>query len=484
MRHFILSVFLVLLSIGNGNAQTTDFQTWVNQRQYEKVLAQSMLMDMDTLDYANLSAVGQAYEGMLRYKEAYRIYERCLSMDSSRVDALNSLARTAMSLGKMRVAEDCFQKTLARDSANFYANYQLARVYALQGNYEQAIGQYLVLNQLDTTFVNPIVYNNMADCYQRLNDIPSAALCYLKAYQANKENAGIANSLVTCLLRLGKENIGSALAICDTALYYNPENRVLQRNKAIALYMNRDYSRADSLYSHLLAQGDSSFLTIKYGGASKYYAGRQLDAIPLLEMAYVKDTTDVEVNLLLGASLGMTYDRKRAYRLFDQAEALMQPDKALTNLLLVSRGETYWRDGRSDEAMKLFYTAWQQQKERLDYLYRIDRQLDNWGKSYKTEEELSKALFIKQLYLKECMMTGRLQRDFHVYRTFLQYVYEDAFFQGKEDITMISPDGKYSTITIGEVKKLMNLLPESPDWERHMNRDADAVLDKDSLAEK
>lgn len=484
MRHFILSVFLVLLSIGNGNAQTTDFQTWVNQRQYEKVLAQSMLMDMDTLDYANLSAVGQAYEGMLRYKEAYRIYERCLSMDSSRVDALNSLARTAMSLGKMRVAEDCFQKTLAMDSANFYANYQLARVYALQGNYEQAIGQYLVLNRLDTTFVNPIVYNNMADCYQRLNDIPSAALCYLKAYQANKENAGIANSLVTCLLRLGKENIGSALAICDTALYYNPENRVLQRNKAIALYMNRDYSRADSLYSHLLAQGDSSFLTIKYGGASKYYAGRQLDAIPLLEMAYVKDTTDVEVNLLLGASLGMTYDRKRAYRLFDQAEALMQPDKALTNLLLVSRGETYWRDGRSDEAMKLFYTAWQQQKERLDYLYRIDRQLDNWGKSYKTEEELSKALFIKQLYLKECMMTGRLQRDFHVYRTFLQYVYEDAFFQGKEDITMISPDGKYSTITIGEVKKLMNLLPESPDWERHMNRDADAVLDKDSLAEK
>lgn len=483
MKKYVLSFLLAILFIGHGTAQT-DLQTWVNQRQYEKVLAQSMLMDMDTLDYANLSAVGQAYEGMLRYKEAYRIYERCLSMDSSRVDALNSLARTAMSLGKMRVAEDCFQKTLAMDSANFYANYQLARVYALQGNYEQAIGQYLVLNRLDTTFVNPIVYNNMADCYQRLNDIPSAALCYLKAYQANKENAGIANSLVTCLLRLGKENIGSALAICDTALYYNPENRVLQRNKAIALYMNRDYSRADSLYSHLLAQGDSSFLTIKYGGASKYYVGRQLDAIPLLEMAYVKDTTDVEVNLLLGASLGMTYDRKRAYRLFDQAEALMQPDKALTNLLLVSRGETYWRDGRSDEAMKLFYTAWQQQKERLDYLYRIDRQLDNWGKSYKTEEELSKALFIKQLYLKECMMTGRLQRDFHVYRTFLQYVYEDAFFQGKEDITMISPDGKYSTITIGEVRKLMNLLPESPDWERHMNRDADAVLDKDSLAER
>ena len=198
MKKYVLSFLLAILFIGHGTAQT-DLQTWVNQRQYEKVLAQSMLMDMDTLDYANLSAIGQAYEGLLRYKEAYRIYERCLSMDSSRVDALNSLARTAMSLGKMRVAEDCFQKTLAMDSMNFYANYQLARVYALQGNYERAIGQYNVLNQMDTTFVNPIVYNNMADCYQRLNDLPSATLCYLRAYQANKENAGIANSLVTCM---------------------------------------------------------------------------------------------------------------------------------------------------------------------------------------------------------------------------------------------------------------------------------------------
>ena len=82
------------------------------------------------------------------------------------------------------------------------------------------------------------------------------------------------------------------------------------------------------------------------------------------------------------------------------------------------------------------------------------------------------------------MATGRLLKGFHVYRTFLQYVYEDAFFQGKEDITMISPDGKYSTITIGEVKKLMNLLPESPDIERHITPNNDTILDKDSLAER
>ena len=50
MKKYVLSFLLAILFIGHGTAQT-DLQTWVNQRQYEKALAQSMLMDMDTLDY-------------------------------------------------------------------------------------------------------------------------------------------------------------------------------------------------------------------------------------------------------------------------------------------------------------------------------------------------------------------------------------------------------------------------------------------------
>ena len=50
MKKYVLPFLLAILFIGHGTAQT-DLQTWVNQRQYEKVLAQSMLMDMDTLEY-------------------------------------------------------------------------------------------------------------------------------------------------------------------------------------------------------------------------------------------------------------------------------------------------------------------------------------------------------------------------------------------------------------------------------------------------
>ena len=81
----------------------------------------------------------------------------------------------------------------------------------------------------------------------------------------------------------------------------------------------KQFVQADSVYSSLLADGDSTYLTLKYGGASKYYAGLYMPSVDILDMAYEQDTTSVEVCLLLGSALGKTYDRKRAYDLFDRA---------------------------------------------------------------------------------------------------------------------------------------------------------------------
>ena len=53
MKKYVLSFLLAILFIGHGTAQT-DLQTWVNQRQYEKVLAQSMLMGYSTDRFADL----------------------------------------------------------------------------------------------------------------------------------------------------------------------------------------------------------------------------------------------------------------------------------------------------------------------------------------------------------------------------------------------------------------------------------------------
>lgn len=473
---FLLFSVLPLL----GQAQNVSLQELVNKKQFLKVIAQAdSLTPADSADYVTMSAIGQAYEGVLEYPKAYQYYRYCLQMDTMNFEALSSLARVAMNLGKASVAEDCFQRMLAKDSTDFYANYQLARLYVQQGDYENAVLQFNVLRDQDTTVTNPVIYRNIADCYMKMNAIPAATICYFQAYGANRENAGLANALVNCLLRMGGPNVSDALAICDTALYYNPGNHALLRSKAMGLYMNKAYASADTIYSGLLAEGDSSFLTLKYGGASLYQAGRAMDAIDLLEKAYQKDTTDVETNLLLGAALGKTYDRKRAFQLFDKAEVLMQPSEAMTNLLLVSRGETLWKDGRSHEAEALFYKAWLANKDRLDLLFRIEQKLSNWGPAYSSDEERSRGLFIKSLFLKECFLTGRQLKGFHIYRPFLQYMYEDAFFQKKTELTMIAPDGKKSKLSVKDLKALIDQLPEEPESEKKLQQQIGGVIKKD-----
>ena len=37
-----------------------------------------------------------------------------------------------------------------------------------------------------------------------------------------------------------------ALQVCDTALFYNPDNSQIRQSKGMALYMTKDYKQADS----------------------------------------------------------------------------------------------------------------------------------------------------------------------------------------------------------------------------------------------
>ena len=381
-------------------------------------------------------------------------------MDSTSIDALNSVARTAMNLGNAPLAKSFFQKIIHTDTTHFYANLQLARLSFQEGDYESAIQKFLYLNTLDTTRINPALYANIGDCYLKIGNMSQAAINYFKAYNVNRENAGLASTLINVLIHLGGSNLNDAISLCDTALYYNPESKMLMRDKGLCYYAGNKFEQADSVYTHLLSKGDSTLVTLKYAGAARYWSQHFMDAIAPLEVAYQIDSTDIETTLLLGAALGKTYDRKRAFELFNLAEKMMQPNATLVNLLTTSRGETLQRNGQLAEAEALFYSGWLNNKERLDYLARINNNYPNSEKAYKNEEMQSKALFIKNLYLKETLSAHRNIKGASTFRIFLQSLYEDAFFRSKKELLMTAPDGKKSYLTITDLLALIKQLPE------------------------
>ena len=131
---FSLSLFLCILSLC-GQAQSLTLQELVNKKQFQEVIARTAsLTPADSADYATMSAIGQAYEGLLRYKDAYRCFSYCLKMDTNNVDALNAVARNAINFGRIAEAKRCYHKVLETDSMNFYANHQLARLYYQLGD--------------------------------------------------------------------------------------------------------------------------------------------------------------------------------------------------------------------------------------------------------------------------------------------------------------------------------------------------------------
>ena len=284
-------------------------------------------------------------------------------------------------------------------------------------------------------------------------------------YKYCTENVRVASSLINTLLRMGDGQ--GALQVCDTALFYNPDNSQIRQSKGMALYMTKDYKQADSVYTGLLADGDSSFLNLKYAGAARYMSGHALDGVELLEKAYEIDSTDVETVMLYGASLGKTYDRKRAYELFDLAETNMQPKKFLVNMLTTFRGDALERDGRWPEAEKLYYAAWKEDPTQLHFLYKISTQY--WDVDpglFQQEEKLQKTIFSRYTYLTAYMKTDKSQKYLYNYRPFLEAVCEDAFFRNADEVTMLAPDGKKTKLAVADLRALVAQLPQMPEDER------------------
>lgn len=454
MKAFYTLLTLAALLAGQTlQAQRDDWQRMVDQKRFAEVLALAK-SHPDTTDFAALYAAGQAAEGLLKYRDAYHYYRRCPTTDSARTELLVALARTAGAIGQTDEAEHYLLQLRARDTADFYANHQLARFYDRQGDTERAMAYYEKLLASDPQ--NPVLMRNVADCARQLGRKGVAMVTYMEAFQVEPENALAAAALANYMLSMQLADI--ALEVCDKALSYHPRHRALRRNRGMALFSMGAYLAADSVYAALLSEGDSSQLTRKYGGCARYYTGHFMDAIPLLESAYEGDTSAIDVCLLLGSALGRTYDRRRAFALFDRAEALMQPAPALTDMLTRFRAETFERDGQKERADALYYQLWTE-RNRFDLLGRIWEHYNDTERAEKDEAYARRSRFITVLFATEYL--ARPKRDAKLMsflNTQLNKFVSDMFFRQTKQLPTLAPDGKAGVCTEEQLRTLMSRL--------------------------
>ena len=463
MRRFVLLVlFLPSISL-TGQVQIDSLQELLNKKEYAKVIALAgELTAEDSTSYDLMYALGQAYDGMLRYRAAHGYYDICYRMDTTNVEILNALAQSTNNQGKSEDAERFFLKILEADTMSFYANNQLANFYYRSGKYDRALPVYKRLSDIDKE--NPALLIALGNCYSKMENLPFAVFNYYNAFSYAQENVQLASTLINTMLAAGEGFSERALEICDTALFYNPSSLQLLQNKGMALYANERYLDADTLYTNLMESGDSAYITLKYAGLARYNAGLFVTAIEPLERAYLMDTLSIDVCLYLGSALGQTYDRKRAFLLFDKAEEMLKPSFTHKLQLGTFRADTYWRDGNKKMAGQLYYGLWKEYPGRMDLLYQVYMMSDRFPLDYKQPEEQQSALFIHILFTKMILDLKRENRDRFLYsmRVSFRKIYDEMIFNEKISLPLLAPDGEKSSITQEELRVLIDRLPNEP----------------------
>ena len=465
MKRCILIIFS-FLCCAITYAQQSEWRELIEKKQFEKVILHAdNLLSADSADFSKMYLIGQAYEGLLKYKDAYNFFKQCYVLDSTRTDMLNTLARISGSLGLVGEAEKYYKQVVEYDSTNFYANYQLARLYVQIGNNHEGLKYYDFLLERDPE--NSVILRAKGDCYTRMDSLYQAMDCYYNAYNHNKENAPLASTLINTMLTLHNPLFnnfaGAAYAICDTALYYNPGDITLRQKKAMIHYMFREYVKADSVYTSLMADKDSSYVTLKYCGYSRYNAQFWFDAIEPLEKVLAIDSAAFDISIMLGVSLGRTYDVKKAFEYFDIAEKAMAPDEFWTDMLIQSRAEMYIKTGDCKTGAELYYQQWKKDPKRLSWLQNIYVCYGKKKMSEMSDEEKQRFLFICFLYSSEVSeVKENTEQQMHLkyIQTALNSFHEEMFFTGVKSLPMVSPDNKKNTITIEKIKELIDKLAE------------------------
>ena len=444
-------------------AQQSEWRELIDNKQFEKVISQvANLQPADSADFSKMFLIGQAYEGLLKYRDAYNCYKQCYVLDSTRTDMLNTLARISGYIGRAKEAEKYYKQVVGFDSTNFYANYQLARLYVQQQKFAEGMKYYDFLLERDTT--NSALIRAKGDCYVLMDSLSEAVALYGPAFYRNVEDASLALVYSNTLLKLGSmPDAEEALLVCDLALYFNPEDLALRQKKAMIHFLLGQFNVSDSIYTVLLEERDSSYLTLKYGGCSRYNSRKWFDAIEPLEKAFEKDTTAADVCLLLGMSLAKTYDPKLALIYFDKAEKILTPDEYWSKKLIEFRAETYIKTGNCQKGSLLYYQLWNKEKEKLSLLQNILSCYDRKRFADMNDEEKQQYLFLCYLCasgVSEIKENTEQEMRLSYLRSRLELYQEEMFFKGIKSYPMISPDNKKNTISIEKIKELINKLPE------------------------
>ena len=305
MKHLLLKLALIyvlfLLCTPFVLAQDSEYkeqieidtlQMYIRNAQYSKAI--EFINRMEPVKEL-LFQKALCYRNLNNHYSAIDILNQLLEEYPDDIPVILQLALCYDAISQYSKGIDCYDNLLRIDSTNTYFEVRKADLLFKAEKYSSALDAY---SRIDLSYNSNYLTRCIAMCYEKLNHQNMAKDYFNKAWELNDQDSYSANSLVK--IQVKEEDYLSAFDSSEKFIRIDSANSTMNALNAFVYYSLNIYDVAIDRFEKCLQQGDSSLLVIRSLGFAYYITGKDSLAHPLLQQAFLQDTTNTNLLYVFG----------------------------------------------------------------------------------------------------------------------------------------------------------------------------------------
>ena len=293
MKKSIAQVFTSFFLFGvmavQAQEQEVELANYLRNAQYQQAIEYIDSQEEPVWDWVYQKAL--CYKWLSNYSKAIEILENLQENYPDNIPIQLELAQCYEINLRYPQSIYWYQKLVEADPENAYFQVRKADLLYRAEKYTRALEEFL---QIDPERYHPgYLKKSIALCYEKLNQPDSAKVYYLAACETDPGDVFSALSLVKLYVR--QEDYSQALLYSEAFLKADTTNAQMNVLNAFAYYNLNVYEEAIRRFEKCHAAGDSSLMVYRSLGISHFFQQNDSEALPYLQQAYERDSTNMTV---------------------------------------------------------------------------------------------------------------------------------------------------------------------------------------------
>ena len=326
----------------------------------------------------------KALKGLNLSSEALTTFEQILVEQPENQQVIIEAAECCRQIGKNNDVLVYYQKVTALNPNNKYARMQYIRLLCNLGKYKEA---HCESTSIATTDSSAAVLRLIAESLEGMNQTLECMQCYVSI--TNKYPSDYLSHAKLASLFITLEDYQSAKIITEEYRKRDTTNLDVNRQNALAHCLLKDYPTSIKRYEYLTSQGDSTFTTCYYLGASYYAVEKYYEAHYWLEKASTLSNPSANLFYYLGRSCSKTSWKKEGIEYLEQAIDLTIPKDSVMERLYHGLADCYGLAQKMPEKIRTLKEQYKYAPTKHILLFRMalaaDKLKDNKATEYYLE---------------------------------------------------------------------------------------------------